>query len=111
MTLKEIASLAGVSPSTVSRVINHPGSKAASREVENKIWEIIRETGYIPDNSRPHPYLRPFFFQNYPGAGTGSFAQRLYRKIYLLLSGHPETGYPGGYPSDQSGRRGPFGPS
>ena len=32
MTLKEIASLAGVSASTVSRVINHPGSKAASRE-------------------------------------------------------------------------------
>lgn len=51
MTLKEIASLAGVSPSTVSRVINHPGSKAASREVENRIWEIVRETGYIPDVS------------------------------------------------------------
>lgn len=51
MTLKEIAALAGVSPSTVSRVINHPGTKAASREVENKIWQIIRETGYIPDPS------------------------------------------------------------
>ena len=51
MTLKEIASLAGVSPSTVSRVINHPGSKAASREVEDKIWQIVRETGYIPDIS------------------------------------------------------------
>lgn len=51
MTLKEIAALAGVSPSTVSRVINHPGTKAASREVENKIWQIIRENGYIPDAS------------------------------------------------------------
>ena len=51
MTLKEIASLAGVSPSTVSRVINHPGSKAASRKVEDKIWQIVRETGYIPDIS------------------------------------------------------------
>ncbi len=51
MTLKEIASLADVSPSTVSRVINHPGSKAASREVEDKIWQIVRETGYIPDIS------------------------------------------------------------
>lgn len=49
MTLKEIASLAGVSASTVSRVINHPGSKAASREVENRIWQIIREHGYIPN--------------------------------------------------------------
>ena len=51
MTLKEIAALAGVSASTVSRVINHPGSKAAGREVENKIWQIIRENGYIPN---PH---------------------------------------------------------
>lgn len=51
MTLKDIASLAGVSPSTVSRVINHPGAKAASREVEDKIWQIVRETGYIPDAS------------------------------------------------------------
>lgn len=51
MTLKEIAALAGVSPSTVSRVINHPGTKAAGREVENKIWQVIRETGYIPNAS------------------------------------------------------------
>lgn len=51
MTLKEIAALAGVSPSTVSRVINHPGSKAASEEMENRIWQIVRETGYIPDAS------------------------------------------------------------
>lgn len=51
MTLKDIASLAGVSPSTVSRVINHPDSKAASRKVEDKIWQIVRETGYVPDVS------------------------------------------------------------
>lgn len=49
MTLKEIAALAGVSASTVSRVINHPGSKAASKEVENRIWQLIRENGYIPN--------------------------------------------------------------
>ena len=68
MTLKEIASLAGVSPSTVSRVINHPGSKAASREVENKIWEIIRETGYIPDNSARELKLRSVSCQNSNGS-------------------------------------------
>lgn len=70
MTLKEIASLAGVSPSTVSRVINHPGSKAASREVENKIWQVIRETGYIPDPSARNLKLRSIAPQN----GTGSKA-------------------------------------
>ena len=111
MTLKEIAALAGVSPSTVSRVINHPGSKAASKEVENRIWKIIRETGYTPDTSARNLKLRsaPFqtppvprlsaasspvpipptrFFQDYPRVGKGSFAQRLYRKIYFLLSGY-----------------------
>lgn len=51
MTIKEIASLAGVSASTVSRVINHPGSKAAGKEVENRIWQIVRETGYVPNPS------------------------------------------------------------
>lgn len=51
MTIKEIALLAGVSPSTVSRVINHPSSKVASKEVENRIWNIIRQTGYSPNPS------------------------------------------------------------
>lgn len=51
MTIREIATLAGVSASTVSRVINHPASKAAGKEVENRIWEIIRQTGYIPNIS------------------------------------------------------------
>lgn len=48
MTIKEIAVLAGVSASTVSRVINHPGSKAASKEAENKIWQIIRKPVMFP---------------------------------------------------------------
>lgn len=50
MTIKEIAALAGVSASTVSRVINYPGSKAASQEVENRIWQIIRENNYVPSS-------------------------------------------------------------
>lgn len=49
MTLKEIAKRAGVSVSTVSRVINHKNAKAASREVQDKIWEIVRETEYVPN--------------------------------------------------------------
>jgi len=60
VTIKEIASLAGVSASTVSRVINHPGSKAAGKEVENKIWQIIRETGYIPNSSARNLKLHNF---------------------------------------------------
>ena len=49
MTLKEIAKEAGVSVSTVSRVINN-NSKAASKEVQERIWEIVRRTGYTPNS-------------------------------------------------------------
>jgi DNA-binding LacI/PurR family transcriptional regulator len=51
MTLKEIADLAGVSVSTVSRVINHGNTKVASQEVKDTIWRIIRETNYVPNSS------------------------------------------------------------
>lgn len=51
MTLKEIAQEAGVSISTVSRVINNTGSKAASPEVRERIWEIVRRTGYTPNSA------------------------------------------------------------
>ena len=49
MTLKDIAKEAGVSVSTVSRVINNKGANAASQEVRERIWEIVRRTGYVPN--------------------------------------------------------------
>jgi DNA-binding LacI/PurR family transcriptional regulator len=49
MTLKEIAARVGVSISTVSRVINNKDTKAASPEIQEKIWLIVRETGYTPN--------------------------------------------------------------
>ncbi len=51
MTLKEIAKEAGVSISTVSRVINKNSTNAASKEVQDRIWEIVRRTGYTPNSS------------------------------------------------------------
>lgn len=51
MTLKDIARMAGVSVSTVSRVLSDRDTKAASRETREKIWKIIRETGYIPNSN------------------------------------------------------------
>jgi LacI family transcriptional regulator len=45
-TLEEVAQLAGVSRSTVSRVINdHPNVR---RETRERVWEAIRESGYQP---------------------------------------------------------------
>ncbi len=51
MTLKEIAAEAGVSVSTVSRVVNSRNDSFASEEVRNRIWAIVKESGYLPNKS------------------------------------------------------------
>ena len=49
MNIRDIAKLAGVGVSTVSRVINnHPDVKESTRE---KVLEIIKDSNYIPNNS------------------------------------------------------------
>ena len=54
MTLKDIAKEAGVSVSTVSRVINNKGGSAASKHTQDKIWSIVRKSGYIQTLLRKH---------------------------------------------------------
>jgi len=51
MTLKEIALRAGVSVSTVSRIINSPDDSFARKPLRDKVWAIVKETGYIPNQS------------------------------------------------------------
>lgn len=46
-TIKDVAKIAGVSISTVSRVINN--SKPVSSEVKQKVLEAIEQTGYKPN--------------------------------------------------------------
>lgn len=49
MNIKDIARLAGVGVSTVSRVINnHPDVKESTRE---KVKRVIEESNYVPNNS------------------------------------------------------------
>lgn len=49
MNIKDIAKLAQVGVSTVSRVLNnHPDVKESTRQ---KILEVIKESNYIPNNS------------------------------------------------------------
>lgn len=50
MTLKELSLLAGVSVSTISRVVNKNDSHAASEEVRDRIWQLVHETGYVPNS-------------------------------------------------------------
>jgi LacI family transcriptional regulator len=47
LTLEDIAKRAGVSRSTVSRVVNdHPNVR---EEVRQRVWEVIKNTGYHPN--------------------------------------------------------------
>lgn len=47
VTIKDVAKKAGVSISTVSRVINN--SKPVTDEIKRKVLEVIEETGYVPN--------------------------------------------------------------
>lgn len=47
VTIKDVAKLAGVSISTVSRVLNN--SKPVSEEIREKVEKVIKETGYVPN--------------------------------------------------------------
>ncbi|MCD8151593.1 MAG: LacI family DNA-binding transcriptional regulator, partial [Clostridiales bacterium] len=51
MSLKEIAAMVGTSASTVSRVLNNTSSTCASKELQTRIWEAARETGYLPNEA------------------------------------------------------------
>ena len=48
MKITDIAKLAGVSPATVSRIINKSGY--ASKESERKVLRVIKETNYTPNS-------------------------------------------------------------
>src|SRR5699024_6876656 len=50
-TLKDIAKMADVSISTVSRIVNGNSENAASKEVQDKIWDIVQKTNYIPNEN------------------------------------------------------------
>jgi LacI family transcriptional regulator len=47
LTLEEIAKIAGVSRSTVSRVVNDQPN--VRDQVRERVWQVIRETGYQPN--------------------------------------------------------------
>lgn len=51
MKLKDIAQQAGVSISTVSRVLNDQYTSAASPETQERIWKIAQQGGYIPNSA------------------------------------------------------------
>lgn len=87
-TLEEVARLAGVSRSTVSRVVNnHPNVHAETRE---RVWQAIQQSGY-----RPHAVARSLVTNRthiigmvIPEAVTTLFTDPFFP---LLLRGATET--------------------
>ena len=51
MRLIDIANEAGVSASTVSRILNNKGPHVASKQIQDRVWEIVRRSGYQVNTS------------------------------------------------------------
>jgi DNA-binding LacI/PurR family transcriptional regulator len=51
MSIKKIAERAGVSPSTVSRVLNNPNYRCSDTQMREKIWKIAMELNYTPNEA------------------------------------------------------------
>ncbi len=51
MSIKEIAKKVGVSPSTVSRVLNSPDYRCQSEEIRREIWKTAVELNYAPNEA------------------------------------------------------------
>ena len=51
MSIRDIAKRAGVSPATVSRVLNDPRHRCSSEGVRERIWRIAREMNYLPNEA------------------------------------------------------------
>lgn len=47
ITVKEIAKMCGVSPSTVSNILN--GKPNVSEKTRQRVWDAVKETGYQPN--------------------------------------------------------------
>ena len=51
MSIKKVAEKAGVSPATVSRVLNNPNYKCSVPGLRDKIWKTAIEMNYVPNEA------------------------------------------------------------
>ena len=51
MSIKKIADSVGVSPATVSRVLNNPDYHCSSPELRDKIWNTAMQMNYVPNEN------------------------------------------------------------
>lgn len=84
MSIKDVAKAAGVSISTVSRVINSGNTSAASPDTQKRIWDAARQVGYIP-NQHARRLRRP--------EADSSISARQFDCIFARVSGTNNVDY------------------
>ena len=102
VNIKDIAKLAGVSPATVSRVINEKSYVKA--EVREKVLALVQETGYVPDNAARSMVLQRTFTVGIVIPDTFNMFQRQlfstmekhlegfgYRSLFFFVKPDPES--------------------
>ncbi len=87
MNIKDIARLAGVSASTVSRVVN--GKKYVKPEIRERVLDLVRENGYVPNNAARSMVLKRTFTVGIvvPDA-FNMFQRQLFSAIERKLEGY-----------------------
>jgi len=100
VTLKDIAKLAGVNKSTVSRALD--GSGGVSEEKRNAIIKIANDLGYIPDesakvlagkNAKTIGIILPEIDCNYYASVVGTIEMKLKERGYSLIIGQSGFSY------------------
>jgi LacI family transcriptional regulator len=103
VTLQDVAKLAGVSPKTVSRVVNNQGE--ISEATRQRVQTAIEELGYRPNvlarslvNQRTNSLAAVAWGIDYFGpsrtlVGIENRADELGYSLFLSLQAHPDNGY------------------
>src|SRR3954465_15807980 len=122
-TLEEVASQAGASRATVSRVVN--GSPKVSADVRRAVEAAVSQLGYVPNRAPPRPVPRrsgsiavviteptgrlfsdPFFPRLLRGI-SGALSARDLQLVLPMPAGAAEPGRTAGHPSGGRRRRAP----
>lgn len=101
MSLKKIAGMVGVSPSTVSRVLNNSVSTCASPALKEQIWEAARTLNYTPNlnarnlktgkSGQAKNYKIAVVLARFHSLDTDPFFRELFQSIEESLFSHSCT--------------------
>ncbi|HTX73321.1 MAG TPA: LacI family DNA-binding transcriptional regulator [Rectinemataceae bacterium] len=102
ISIKDLAKLVGVSPSTISRAVN--GKKYVKPEIRDRILELVKETGYVPNNAARSMVLKRTFTVGIVIPDTFNMFQRQlfstierslegfgYRTMFFFVKWEPES--------------------